>query len=90
MKTEIIISRLGTADPKLNEFAVYPNPSSGKFWLKVDHRAEVKIFDMNGRLLYSGSKEAGTSMMEHNFSAGAYIIQVQTEKGVSSKKIIFK
>lgn len=90
VKTEIIISRLGTADPKLNEFAVYPNPSSGKFWLKVDHRADVKIFDMNGRLLYSGSKEAGTSMMEHNFSAGAYIIQVQTEKGVSSKKIIFK
>lgn len=89
-KTKVIISRLATADPKLTEFEVYPNPSSGKFWLKVDAKADVKIFDMNGRLLYSGSKEAGTSIMEHHFPTGAYIIQVQTEKGVASKKLIFK
>ncbi len=89
-KTEIIISRLNTEDPDLTEFAVYPNPSSGKFWLKVDKKATVKIFDLNGRMLYSGTKEAGTSMVEHNFSAGTYIIQVQTEKGTVSKKLIFK
>lgn len=89
-KTEIIISRLNTEDPELSEFAIYPNPSSGKFWLKVDKKAAVKIFDLNGRLLYSGEKEAGTSMMEQNFSAGTYIIQVQTEKGTTSKKLIFK
>lgn len=89
-KTEVIISKLNTVDPGLNKFTVYPNPSSGKFWLQVDKKAEVKIFDMNGRLLYSGSKEAGTSFMEHHFSSGTYIIQVQTEKGTASKKIIFK
>lgn len=89
-KKEIIISKLSTVDPKLTEFAVYPNPSSGKFWLKVNDKAQVKIFDMNGRLLYSGSKDAGTSLMENSFPAGNYIIQVQTEKGVASKKIIFK
>lgn len=89
-KTEIIISRLNTVDPELSEFAIYPNPSSGKFWLKVDKKASVKIFDLNGRLLYTGEKEAGTSMMEQNFSAGTYIIQVQTEKGTTSKKLIFK
>ncbi|SMC70373.1 carboxypeptidase regulatory-like domain-containing protein [Moheibacter sediminis] len=89
-KTEIIISRLNTEDHNLSEFAVYPNPSSGKFWLKVDKKAAVKIFDLNGRILYSGEKEAGTSMMEQKFSAGTYIIQVQTEKGITSKKLIFK
>lgn len=89
-KTEIIISRLTTENPDLNEFAIYPNPSSGKFWLKVDSKASVKIFDLNGRMLYSGEKEAGTLMMEHNFSAGVYIIKVQTEKGITSKKLIFK
>lgn len=89
-KTEVIISMLNTEDPELTEFSVYPNPSTGKFWLKVGSKATVKIFDLNGRMLYSGVKEAGTSMMEHNFSAGTYIIQVQTEKGITSKKLIFK
>ena len=88
-KTEVEIFMLDIEDHKMSEFMIYPNPTSGKFSLKIDSRATVTIFDINGRMLYSGVKEAGTSMMEHNFSSGTYIIQVQTEEGTSSKKLIF-
>lgn len=89
-RTEIIISRLSTEDPNWSEFAIYPNPTSGKFWIKVEHKANVNIFDLNGRLMYSGKIEAGTSMMEQQFAPGTYLIQVQTEKGITTKKLIFK
>lgn len=89
-KTEVKISVLGVDDLEITKFSVYPNPSSGKFWLKTDSKATVSIFDLNGRLLYSGVKEAGTSMMENNYAAGNYIIQIQTEKGTSTKKLIIK
>ena len=88
-KTEVIISMLGTAAPEMKDFVVYPNPTSGRFSLELDSQATVTIYDLNGRILYTGVKEAGTSIMEHHLSAGTYIIQVQTENGTASKKLIF-
>lgn len=90
IKREVKISLLGVEDFEISNFSIFPNPSSGKFWLKLDSKATVSIFDLNGRLLYTGVKEAGTSTMNHNFASGNYIIQIKTEKGVSSKKLIIK
>jgi hypothetical protein len=89
-KTEIILSMMNTEDPNFADFAIYPNPTSGKFWIKTDQAGAVKIFDLNGRLMYSGEKQAGTTLMEETYSTGTYIIQVETAKGVTSKKLIIK
>lgn len=89
-KTEVIISMLGIEDPDLAGIKIYPNPSKGKFWLELPEKAKISLYDLNGRLLYTGEREAGTSMLEHHFSTGTYIIQIQTEKGTTSKKLIFK
>lgn len=89
-KTELKITTLALEDIDVNKFSIYPNPSSGKFWLKLDSKATVSIFDLNGRLLYTAQKEAGTVMMDHNFATGNYIIQIKTEKGIISKKLIIK
>jgi len=88
-KTEVIISQMGTDDANADEFAIYPNPSKGQFWIKLEEKANVNLYDLQGRKLYSDKKEAGTTMMQHDFPAGTYIIQVETAKGVISKKLIF-
>lgn len=88
VKTEVEISLLGVDDNNMFAFSIYPNPSDGRFSLELESDAEVKIFDMHGRILYTGTKKAGTSTMENNFSSGTYIIQVKSEKGTSSKKLI--
>lgn len=88
-KTPVEIFMLGVEDQNLPEFLVYPNPTSGRFTLELPSRATVRIVDLNGRLLYSAVKEAGATMMEHNLSAGTYIIQVETEAGISTKKLLF-
>jgi len=88
-KTEVEITLMNIENHKISKFNIYPNPTTGRFSIELNNRATVNIRDMQGRLLYSGIKEAGTSIMEHSFSSGTYIIQIQTEKGVFSKKIIF-
>ncbi|NLN34081.1 MAG: T9SS type A sorting domain-containing protein [Flavobacteriaceae bacterium] len=88
-KTEVIISRLNVDDSELAGFKVYPNPSKDRFWMELESKANIKIFDLHGRLMYSGEKDSGKSVMEHGFSAGTYILQVETEKGTISKKLIF-
>lgn len=81
---------LDVDDHKKSEFRVYPNPSTDRFNLELESRATVTILDIHGRTLYCSVKDAGTSIIEHNFASGTYIIRVQTEEGVSSKKLIFK
>lgn len=88
-KTEVEFFMLGVNDLNKSEFVVYPNPSSGTFSLKLSSRATISIFDINGRKLYTGVKEAGTSMMHQDFAPGTYILQVQTAEGTATKKLIF-
>ncbi len=88
VKTEVLITMLNVENNKLAEFQIYPNPSKGRFSIVLESRANVNIIDMHGRLLNSTVKNAGTSIMDYNLSAGTYIIQVKSEKGTSSKKLI--
>ena len=87
-KTEVIISVLNVENFAQKGFLVYPNPSSGKFSLVLESKANVSIIDMHGRVLSTSEKDAGTSVMDYKLSSGTYIIQVQSEKGTSSKKLI--
>src|SRR5690606_33606578 len=80
-KTEVIISQMGNSDENTDEYAIYPNPSKGKVWIKLEERANVNLYDLQGRKLYSGKKEAGASLMRHDFPAGTYLIPVETAKG---------
>lgn len=87
-KTEVIISVLGVENYTMDGFQIYPNPSSGKFSLVLENKANVSVIDMHGRVLNSSVKDAGTSTMDYNLASGTYIIQIKSEKGTSSKKLI--
>ncbi len=87
-KTPVEITMLNVENQTMSDFLVYPNPSKGRFTLELPNNGTVGIVDMNGRLLYSEVKEAGTSIMEYQLSSGTYIIQVKTEQGTSFKKLI--
>lgn len=89
-KTEVEIIILGVEDHAILDFKIYPNPTTGVFSLDINSRANVSIIDMQGRVLFSGVKEAGTSILDHNLASGTYIINVKTDLGTSSKKLIVK
>lgn len=87
-RTEVEIFMLNVDTHDRKDFLVYPNPTSGSFSLELENKATISIFDINGRLMYSATKEAGINTIEENLAAGTYIIQVSTEQGKVYKKLI--
>jgi hypothetical protein len=93
---------LGTEDESLNNLLnVYPNPSEGTFTLTLEEKKigkgslQIFIYDLAGKIQYqeSQSKFKGVyqkAFDEKNLPSGMYLIQIQTEQGVYSKKIIIK
>ena len=84
----------GIVNPIINqssskEIKIYPNPSNGTF--NIEHPFEViqqlKIYDLNGSVIYSKINVASSEIISE-LSAGTYIIELITETGSYSRKLI--
>ena len=70
----------GIADTESNGVKLYPNPTSGLFWMEVTESATVSIFDLTGKLISSHNLSSGVSTIPiHRVSSGVYLIEVLTE-----------
>lgn len=87
-KTEVEINILDVEDHNLADFLLYPNPTTGLFYLEMESSATVNIIDMNGRLIHSTQKAPGTSMLNYNLASGTYIVQIKAQDKTSYKKLI--
>lgn len=80
--------------------SVYPNPTENQITLNIDNRGSnqtgtIVITDMTGRHLLQSNAEiiAGNSQFSLDMSAfatGMYLVHIQLEQGLISKKIIKK
>jgi serine protease AprX len=75
------------------DFMVYPNPSNGvlNIFSKVENSfLEVKIYDVNGRLLLSEKTIDGAniSLNIEGFQVGSYFYEVKNEKSISRGKFL--
>lgn len=78
-----------------NEFSitdnvkVYPNPSTGIFTIAIENEATVKVYDMLGKEIYTNTVKTGTTNIDiSNYQSGIYLLNVITENGSVTKKII--
>jgi len=78
-----------------NEFSitdnikVYPNPSTGIFNISIQEDASVEVHDMLGKVIYTNKVKSGNSTIDiSNYQSGMYLLQVETENGSVTKKII--
>jgi hypothetical protein len=74
-----------------NSISVYPNPSNGQFKVNVNVQGlkTITIIDYTGKVL--AQKEGEKTKFEFNenkVSSGVYIIQIKTNQGVSTKKVV--
>jgi hypothetical protein len=82
------------------DFALYPNPNNGNFWVTLTSnkaaRYSFEIIDMTGRLVYQSNEEyeAGTNIKEFallNVKGGLYFVRIlQNNKTIKSMRIVLQ
>lgn len=80
-----------------NSFVITPNPGNGNFQvsLSLTHTQEIQltVFDNLGRCVFAQQEHASAgnfsaSMNLSSLSSGVYFVQVKTENGVATKRLV--
>lgn len=82
---------LSNEDVVFENFKMYPNPVEDvlNFSIKNSIVEHVKLLDINGRTILETSENLSTLNVS-NLPTGFYLLQIKTDKGSISKKIIKK
>ncbi|MDB4107125.1 T9SS type A sorting domain-containing protein [Bacteroidia bacterium] len=71
-------------------FGIIPNPSQGMFQIAgLNNITEVKIFDMNGKLVFY-SNSADNNRIETENLKGLYLIEIRTKDGTGRERLIIE
>lgn len=76
-----------------NLFEIYPNPSvnTTEITLNAENKAEVKIFDVAGNLVFQKEISEGTSTLNlSQMSAGMYTVEVTSENQIQQRKLVLQ
>ncbi|MCL1934217.1 MAG: T9SS type A sorting domain-containing protein, partial [Candidatus Azobacteroides sp.] len=78
------------ATPELNAVSIYPNPTTGELRIKNYESGikDIQIFDAIGNKLPLRMETAKDAVDISHLSPGMYFVQITTEKGVVTKKIV--
>lgn len=85
-----ITNSLSTADYQQNQALIYPNPVSSIINIDLGDSIATKVilFDMNGKVMKTENSINITSLEISNLANGIYLLQITTDKGILSKKIV--
>ena len=70
--------------------SIYPNPSNGNFQVALSNEqaAEIKIFDVTGKLVLSQSINGNTNINASSLNEGIYTISISGNEGRANKKLV--
>ncbi len=71
--------------------SIYPNPSTGNFYVNTKKNASITVYDANWRnVLELESCSNETSINLTNFPKGFYLVKINNKTTVETKKILLK
>jgi hypothetical protein len=90
--TEFCISATGTEEHQMAQFAMFPNPAGSYVRIQaVSQIAAVMMRDVTGRIVATYAPNSmQAEMMLTQFADGVYSVEVVTEAGQSSSKLIVR
>jgi hypothetical protein len=66
-----------------NNAIIYPNPSTGIFTIKSDlQNVNFNIFDVTGRIVYTGIVNGQTNIDLSDYAKGAYILKIENSNQI--------
>lgn len=75
----------------LDLVTVYPNPSNGNFLVsipEIDTQADIEIFDVAGRLIYSEPTKTAFTKIDLGRQSGIFTIRISTNSGSTQKQLV--
>ena len=80
-----------------NNFSIYPNPTIGSFTIEFKELANsysVEVFDMTGKTIYENNYDQTANLVQEinldNASSGVYFVNIKSDKGLVTKKLIIQ
>jgi len=78
-----------------SNFKIYPNPASGIVYGDgfKEGSCQIKVFDINGKVVYSASENYVTQQIQLNLTLlkrGLYTVQLETEKNRYLQKLVLQ
>jgi hypothetical protein len=97
IKTQLSTTALSNETFLENQFSIYPNPNKGSFTIEFKELANsfsVEVFDITGKTIYENNydQSANPSQMINldNVNSGIYFINVKSDKGLVTKKLVIE
>ncbi|NNJ56256.1 MAG: T9SS type A sorting domain-containing protein [Bacteroidia bacterium] len=73
-------------------FSITPNPTNGAFTIQLSENAKdvkVSILNIQGKHVFSTTQQNTTKVgINENLKPGVYIVEITTEQGISTKKVV--
>ena len=80
-----------------NQFSLYPNPNKGSFTIEFKELANsfsVEVYDLTGKTIYENNFEQSSNLTQlinlDNPTSGVYFINIKSDKGIVTKKLIIQ
>jgi Leucine-rich repeat (LRR) protein len=72
------------------DFIVYPNPANGQVNINLNSpQASVKLYTIKGQLVFEKDLAQGINSVNiSDFSSGLYVVAIQSEDNVTTKKLV--
>jgi hypothetical protein len=97
IKTQFSTTALANETFLENQFSLYPNPNKGSFTIEFKELANsfsVEVYDVTGKTIYENNydQSANPSQMINldNVNRGIYFINVKSDKGLVTKKLVIE
>jgi hypothetical protein len=88
VKVYDLTSVLSVTENLITSLNLYPNPTSSQFTIQLDQNVQLKkvnIYNQLGQLLKSVTTH---TVDTHSFASGIYFVEITTDRGKSTKKLI--
>ena len=80
-----------------NNFSIYPNPNRGSFTIEFKelvYSYSVEVFDVTGKTIYENNYDQSANLVQtinlENTPTGVYFINVKSDKGIVTKKLVIE
>ena len=79
------------------QFSIYPNPSIGSFTIdfkELTNSFSVEVYDLTGKTIYENNYDQSANLVQviniENATSGVYFVNIKSDKGIVTKKLIIE